>query len=600
MKRTFSLIISLASALVLSAQPANYYNSANGLTGTPLKVALHNIIKNHTSISYGNLWDAFCSTDNKGNGVVWDMYSDRPNGNSPYTYYLGQDQCGNYNSEGDCYNREHSWPQSWFNEQTVPRSDLHHIFPTDGFVNGKRANYPLGEVRSATWTSQNGSKLGTCKTPGYSGTVFEPIDEYKGDFARALMYMSVRYYSEDGSWSSSDMTNKSEIKKWAIDMLLRWNEQDPVSEKEKERNEVIYNDYQHNRNPFVDHPELVEYIWGTKQNTSWTGEDTPEDTIVKIVPVMQAVDTTAVTGHSFRADWSRGGDVSSYTLKVNRLTQGEAATLMMSENFSNVNATADGSNDISSQLDRYTDNPGWTGYKLYTAANQSLKVGTSNAAGYLVSPELELGNTVTVVFNAKNWISSNGTSDASSVIVSCGNARETVTITDSPADYTVVLRDCDASNIKLEMIAAKKRFYIYSVDIYNGDLTAMAPRRVIVEEGDSTWRNVSGITDTCYTVQGLAEGVFEYMVKAIYTDGSESVWSNIQHVTLTGMGGDFDVLLGDVDHDGVVGINDVTVLIDYILSGKQGTIDMTVADVDQDDEISISDVTGIIDLILEK
>ena len=294
MKKLLALFIGLSLSVLVSAQPANYYNSANGLTGNQLKVALHNIIKGHTSISYSQLWNAFWSTDNKGNGVVWDMYSDRPNGNPPYTYYLGQDQCGNYNSEGDCYNREHSWPQSWFNEQTTPRSDLHHIFPTDGFVNGKRANYPFGEVRSATWTSQNGSKLGTCKTPGYSGTVFEPIDEYKGDFARALMYMSVRYYSEDGSWSSSDMTNKSEIKKWAIDMLLRWNEQDPVSEKEKERNEVIYNDYQHNRNPFVDHPEYARMIW----DPTWSAVEETSEAVFLFPNPIEAGQVLHVSGNS--------------------------------------------------------------------------------------------------------------------------------------------------------------------------------------------------------------------------------------------------------------------------------------------------------------
>lgn len=261
MKKLFSLIIALTFALFAAAQPANYYNSANGLTGNQLKVALHNIIKGHSSISYAQLWNAFWSTDNKGNGVVWDMYSDRPNGTSPYVYYLGEDQCGNYSGEGDCYNREHSWPSSWFNDQNTPRTDLHHIFPTDGYVNNRRGNYAFGEVGSVSWTSRNGSKLGACKTPGFSGTVFEPIDEYKGDFARAIMYMSVRYFSEDASWSSSDMTSKSEIKPWAIEMLLRWNELDPVSEKEKERNEAIYNDYQHNRNPFVDHPEYARMIW---------------------------------------------------------------------------------------------------------------------------------------------------------------------------------------------------------------------------------------------------------------------------------------------------------------------------------------------------
>ena len=267
MKKITALLFALSLAVFATAQPANYYNSANGLTGNQLKTALHNIIKGHTSISYGNILNAFWSTDNKGNGVVWDMYSDRPGGTPPYTYYLGQDNCGNYDSEGDCYNREHSWPQSWFNEQTTPRTDLHHIFPTDGYVNQRRSNYAFGEVRNASWTSQNGSKLGTCKTSGFTGTVFEPIDEYKGDFARAIMYMSVRYYTEDGSWSTSDMTTKSEIKPWAIQMLLRWNEQDPVSQKEIDRNNAIYNDYQHNRNPFVDHPEYARMIWDPTWNS---------------------------------------------------------------------------------------------------------------------------------------------------------------------------------------------------------------------------------------------------------------------------------------------------------------------------------------------
>ena len=269
MKRSFIVILTLFLAISASAQaPANYYNSASGLIGDQLKVALHNIIKGHTSITYKQIWDAFWSTDNKGNGVVWDMYSDRPNGTPPYTYYLGQNQCGQYDSEGDCYNREHSWPQSWFNDQTTPRTDLHHIFATDGFVNNQRNNYPFGEVQSSptTWVSQNGSKLGPCKTAGYSGKVFEPIDEYKGDFARAIMYMSVRYYGEDSSWGNSEMTTKSVIKPWAIAMLLRWNELDPVSQKEINRNNVIYSQYQHNRNPFVDHPEYARMIW----DPSWS------------------------------------------------------------------------------------------------------------------------------------------------------------------------------------------------------------------------------------------------------------------------------------------------------------------------------------------
>ncbi len=311
MKKILLLFIGLSFTLMVSAQPAHYYNAANGLTGNPLKLALHNIIKDHTTVSYGQLWNAFWSTDNKGNGVVWDMYSDRPNGTPPYTYYLGTDQCGNYNGEGDCYNREHSWPQSWFNEQTTPRSDLHHIFPTDGWVNNKRANYPFGEVRSASWTSQNGSKLGTCKTSGYSGTVFEPIDEYKGDFARALMYMSVRYHGEDGSWGSSDMTNKAEIKDWAINMLMRWNEQDPVSQKEIDRNNAIYDDYQHNRNPFIDHPEYARMIW----DPSWDIAEQQTSQAVYLFPnPVERGQTLHLSGHCGTFDAVAVCDMMGHTL----------------------------------------------------------------------------------------------------------------------------------------------------------------------------------------------------------------------------------------------------------------------------------------------
>ena len=312
---------------------------------------------------------------------------------------------------------------------------------------------------------------------------------------------------------------------------------------------------------------------------------------------MYDVDTTSVTSSAFRADWTSAGDISSYTLRVNRIAApGEdLTTLLMTENFSNVTATSDGNIDISSSLDNYSDNPGWTGYKVYLAANQSLKIGTSTAVGYLVSPELELGNTVTVVFNAKNWMGAAG-SDNSSVIVSCGDVSKTITLSDTPTDYTVVLTGCTEKNVKLSMTAIKKRFYVYNMSIYNGDLTAKAPRRAIVEEGDSTWRAVSGITDTCYTVQALAGGIYEYYVKAIYIDGSESVWSNIERVTIVAV--DDEILIGDVNSDGEITIKDVTKLIDYLLGRETDGIDREAADVNHDGEINISDITALIDLLL--
>lgn len=268
MKKTaLTFLLAIVSIIVQAQIPNGYYDNAAGKTGDELKTALHSIIAGHTSISYQQIWSAFWSTDNKGNNVVWDMYSD--GANYTYNYYNGNgnDQCGEYNSEGDCYNREHSWPQSWFSNASTPTTDLHHIFPTDGFVNQQRSNYPFGEVQTASWTSQNGSKLGTCNSSlGYNGIVFEPIDEYKGDLARALMYMSVRYYGEDSSWGTSGMTNKSIIKDWAINMLMNWSDNDPVSQKEIDRNNVVYG-IQSNRNPFIDHPEYARAIW----DPNWTG-----------------------------------------------------------------------------------------------------------------------------------------------------------------------------------------------------------------------------------------------------------------------------------------------------------------------------------------
>lgn len=238
--------------------PNGYYNTATGKTGEALKTALHDIIKGHHVVSYSGVLDAFVYTDCKPNGRIWDIYSN-------YEFSLSG-VCGSYNGEGDCWNREHTWPQSWFNQHSTPRSDLFHVYPTDGYVNGQRANYPYGEVNNPTYTSGNGSKLGPCVTAGYSGKVFEPIDEYKGDIARSYFYMSVRYSTEDDNWGSSGMTNKSTILPWAMDMLLRWSDADPVSQKEIDRNNTVYG-YQNNRNPFIDHPEYARMIW----DENWSG-----------------------------------------------------------------------------------------------------------------------------------------------------------------------------------------------------------------------------------------------------------------------------------------------------------------------------------------
>lgn len=277
----------------------DYYSSASGLTGYTLKTALHNIIKGHTAQGYSALWTFYNSNEldqyYENDGSILDIYSENPNSSDPYTYTKSTDQCGSYSGEGSCYNREHSFPRSWFGGAVEPmNSDVHHIFASDGYVNGKRSSYPYGEVGSASFTSSNGSKLGSSAAGlGYNGTVFEPIDEFKGDLARAAFYMATRYEDAIGSWETNstygnavlDGSGSKVFEDWALNMLIAWHNADPVSAKEIARNDAAYS-HQGNRNPFIDHPEYVASIWGggsslartagaeeaSAMNTSYTGK----------------------------------------------------------------------------------------------------------------------------------------------------------------------------------------------------------------------------------------------------------------------------------------------------------------------------------------
>jgi endonuclease I len=277
MPRLAGFFAAIFVSTVLWAQPpGNYYNSAQGLNGQALQQALHLIIsQNHEPVTYHSLWTHFQTTDAKPNGKVWDIYSDIP-GNPPYEHTFSNDQCTDISAphENYCYNREHSWPRSWYgpagNEILPMHTDLFHIYPVDAWVNELRSNYPFGKVNAPTTTTLNGSKLGPNATPGYSGIVLEPIDAYKGDLARTCFYMATRYADLIAQWQANspqaaailNSTSYPAFKPWYIDLLIAWHEVDPVSQKEIDRNNAVYT-IQGNRNPFIDHPEFVNYIWGT-------------------------------------------------------------------------------------------------------------------------------------------------------------------------------------------------------------------------------------------------------------------------------------------------------------------------------------------------
>ncbi|BDD08507.1 hypothetical protein FUAX_09390 [Fulvitalea axinellae] len=241
-----------------------YYKSAKGKVGADLKSTLTDIIEGHRDRGYSALWEIYRTSDRRSDGTVWDIYSDNPNGANPYDYSFGSGQCGNYGGEGDCYNREHTVPKSWFGKKAPMVNDFFHILPTDGYVNGKRSSHPYGEVDNASWTSQNGSELGSARSGlGYSGTAFEPIDEYKGDVARIYFYFVTRYASKIGGWDNEVFSHDYKgLDPWALEMFLKWHKNDPVSQKEITRNEEGFK-FQGNRNPYVDHPEFVDKIWVT-------------------------------------------------------------------------------------------------------------------------------------------------------------------------------------------------------------------------------------------------------------------------------------------------------------------------------------------------
>ena len=282
----FVLTITAKSVTPAASLPA-YYEDLQGKSGKSLFDAVHVVAKEgYSSLGYDGLWGAYKKTDMRDNGKIWDMYSD-------CSWTVGSDQCGSYSSECDCYNREHSIPKSWFGgSKSGPGCDIFQVVPTDGYVNNRRSNYAFGEVSSASYT-YDGAKLGSAKSititggntiagntgtsVSCSGTVFEPRDEYKGDFARGYFGTMIKwangdytaFTTGDGSkiFSSNYSTGAFGLTKYGVALLMKWHRQDPVSQKEVDRNNGIQQT-QGNRNPFIDYPYLAEFIWGEKAGES--------------------------------------------------------------------------------------------------------------------------------------------------------------------------------------------------------------------------------------------------------------------------------------------------------------------------------------------
>lgn len=273
MKKLFTFLLITLSLSIFAAEPSGYYIAAVGKMDAALKTQLCAIVGPHTERTYANLWTDMQTTDKRADGKVWDMYS-----NCSFTFGTNQDSGSGGTAECQFYNREHSFPKSWFSDATPMYTDLFHLYPTDKYVNNQRGNDAFGETTSPTSTFGNGSKIGTSSFAGYSGVVYEPTDQYKGDFARTYFYMVTAYDDKVAGWNTAagnnasphlDGTKYPALNTWTVALLLKWNSQDPVSTKEINRNDAVYG-IQNNRNPFIDHPELAEYIWGAHKGEPWS------------------------------------------------------------------------------------------------------------------------------------------------------------------------------------------------------------------------------------------------------------------------------------------------------------------------------------------
>jgi endonuclease I len=263
-KISYISLLLVFSTQIHAQAPDGYYNAANGKKDETLKTALFNIIRAHTQLEYYTSSTYFLTTDWNPEGYFWDMYSNI------------------HRSSFSGLNREHSLPKSWFGissgqENSIPAgSDLHNLYPSDATANSAKLNYPIGEVTGTLDYTNGVIKVGTSTTysPQYTSSVFEPADEYKGDFARDYMYMVTCYEDFASRWQSTGTMSMllggtyPVFRPNAVALLLKWHREDPVSTKEVNRNNAVYS-FQHNRNPFIDHPELAEFIWGKYIGSPW-------------------------------------------------------------------------------------------------------------------------------------------------------------------------------------------------------------------------------------------------------------------------------------------------------------------------------------------
>lgn len=306
----------LICVLYLQAEiPAGYYRSLNGKKEADLKTAIYNLVSNFVAPTdpsgfatrYSALPTYFQQTDLYPQSKRWwDMYSNIPL----------------YAPSFSGLNREHSFPKSWWGGSTTINAyiDLNHLYPSEMKANTAKSNYPLGTVdtRQSIKFDNGCCKVGypVSGQGGGANFVFEPADEYKGDFARTYFYMVTCY--QNLTWKTTYMVAQNTyptLNRWSVDLLLKWHRQDPVSEKETLRNDAVYK-IQNNRNPFIDYPQLAEYIWGNRVGEAFSessgGQPAGDPELITPVQDMELEFGEVALGQTSQAKlWFNGTNITT-------------------------------------------------------------------------------------------------------------------------------------------------------------------------------------------------------------------------------------------------------------------------------------------------
>ena len=591
----FTLLLAmfvLVGQAALAAAPSNYYNTAIGKSDEALMTALRNIIRDHTALSYNALWNAFKTTDTDAQGYIIDMYS-----NCRYT----PDQHGaSAKNVGEGFNREHSFPKSWFDDDTPMYTDLFHLYPTDIRVNSQRSNYPFGVCKNGTRLT-NGNlygkgKLGSSTYPGYSGTVFEPDDEYKGDFARTYFYMVTCYKNELPSWPGSPQLNYSANKykafsTWSINMLIEWHRLDPVSEKEIKRNDAVYG-FQRNRNPFIDHPELAEYIWGNRQGTAWngSGEEIP-------AAILSPLDGSTVDMGSTTV-----GTELHFTVTVKGKGLSKWLNLSMTDNenyyvSANTFSPSDVINGTSFVVSFTADNEGTFDNQITLSSDEVSTTFTVTATAQSgvtpPPPPVVLGDSIiedwegctsggywTKQVQGNTWLW-----DFTDAGLWGDNLKH--------GELSCRLGKTSSSTIAMaEDYPNGTSGISFWAGCFGGDDDANLNVEYSTNQGAS-WTRIGSATATNGDLQQFrfaadVEGPVRFRIAQ-----ASGLRVNIDDITLYNRAQEVEIP-GDVNHDGEVNIADANALLNIILSG---VIDYS-GDVNDDGEVNIADINAVINIIL--